>query len=129
MELGDRKLIVQRASVGSKGMPMDPAMPLSAPYTVTATGATDQEATKVVQLMNMVLPEELEDPTEYQGKKKTLRYASIDQRYIDVLICLILEIWEDVQEECSKFGNLVEMKIPRPQEGKTVPGLGMVSVK
>ncbi|KAJ2959135.1 hypothetical protein NQZ79_g5353 [Umbelopsis isabellina] len=105
MELGDRKLIVQRASVGSKGMPMDPTMPLSAPYTVTATGATDQEATKVVQLMNMVLPEELEDPTEYQ------------------------EIWEDVQEECSKFGNLVEMKIPRPQEGKTVPGLGMIFIR
>lgn len=67
MELGDRKLIVQRASVGSKGMPMDAAMPLSVPYTVTATGVTDQEATKVVQLMNMVTAEELEDPTEYQG--------------------------------------------------------------
>jgi splicing factor U2AF 65 kDa subunit len=69
MELGDRKLIVQRASVGSKGMPMDAVMPLSAPYTVTATGVTDQEATKVVQLMNMVTPEELEDPSEYQGMK------------------------------------------------------------
>lgn len=69
MELGDRKLIVQRASVGSKGMPLDPAMPLSAPYTVTATGVTDQEATKVVQLMNMVTPDELEDPAEYQGNE------------------------------------------------------------
>lgn len=38
-----------------------------------------------------------------------------------------LEIWEDVQDECSKFGSLVDMKIPRPQEGKVVPGLGMVS--
>lgn len=38
----------------------------------------------------------------------------------------LLEIWEDVQDECSKFGALVDMKIPRPQEGKTVPGLGMV---
>lgn len=69
MELGDRKLIVQRASVGSKGMPIEPGMPMSVPYTVTATGVSDQEATKVVQLMNMVTPEELEDPSEYQGKK------------------------------------------------------------
>ncbi|KAH8556736.1 hypothetical protein BGW37DRAFT_524881 [Umbelopsis sp. PMI_123] len=105
MELGDRKLIVQRASVGSKGMPMDTAMPLSAPYTVTATGVQDQEATKVVQLMNMVTPEELEDPTEYQ------------------------EIWEDVQDECSKFGDIVDMKIPRPQEGNAVPGLGMIFIR
>lgn len=41
----------------------------------------------------------------------------------------LLEIWEDVQEECSKFGALVDMKIPRPQEGNVVPGLGMVSTR
>jgi splicing factor U2AF subunit len=83
MELGDRKLIVQRASVGSKGMPMDVAMPLSAPYTVTATGVQDQEATKVVQLMNMVTPEELEDPTEYQGKEYVYnRYVDFDRVHV-----------------------------------------------
>jgi hypothetical protein len=82
MELGDRKLIVQRASVGSKGMPMDAAMPLSAPYTVTATGVTDQEATKVVQLMNMVTPEELEDPTEYQGTNNIQNMTVVFVKFI-----------------------------------------------
>lgn len=36
------------------------------------------------------------------------------------------EIVEDVRDECSKFGQVVTLKIPRPQEGVEVPGLGKV---
>lgn len=68
MELGDRKLIVQRASVGAKHIPPDymsgPILPAN--Y-VPVTSARDEDATRVLQLMNMVSPEELEDDEEYQG--------------------------------------------------------------
>jgi splicing factor U2AF subunit len=71
MQLGDRNLVVQRASVGAKqGL-------VPSEYTQDATAGTDflpvqgageSDATRVVQLMNMVTPEELEDDEEYQGK-------------------------------------------------------------
>jgi hypothetical protein len=36
------------------------------------------------------------------------------------------EIKEDVAEECSKFGKVVTLKIPRPVEDKEVEGVGKV---
>jgi hypothetical protein len=38
------------------------------------------------------------------------------------------DIWEDIAEECSKYGNIIDMKIPRPHEGTLVPGCGLVSI-
>ncbi|CAO3688166.1 unnamed protein product [Rhizopus stolonifer] len=106
MELGDRKLIVQRASVGAKHIPPDymsgPILPAN--Y-VPVIGAKEEDATRVLQLMNMITPEELEDEEEYQ------------------------DIWEDIAEECAKFGNMVDMKIPKPQKEQEVPGLGLIFVR
>ncbi|CEG83986.1 hypothetical protein RMATCC62417_17844 [Rhizopus microsporus] len=53
----------------------------------------------------MVSPEELEDDEEYK------------------------DIWEDIAEECSKYGNIIDMKIPRPHEGTLVPGCGLIFVR
>jgi hypothetical protein len=39
------------------------------------------------------------------------------------------EIMEDVKEECEKYGKVVELKIPRPSGGRSVPGVGKVFVK
>lgn len=36
---------------------------------------------------------------------------------------------EDVKEECSKFGEILSIKIPRPRIGEIVPGLGKVFVE
>ncbi|KAG1444636.1 hypothetical protein G6F56_010221 [Rhizopus delemar] len=106
MELGDRKLIVQRASVGAKHIPPDymsgPILPAN--Y-VPVLGAKEEDATRVLQLMNMVTPEELEDDEEYQ------------------------DIWEDIQEECAKFGKIIDMKIPRPKNDEEVPGCGLIFVR
>jgi hypothetical protein len=41
---------------------------------------------------------------------------------------VFLDIWEDIAEECSKFGTIVDMKIPRPNKEQPVPGCGLVSV-
>lgn len=65
MELGDRKLVVQRASVGAKqGMDVPGGLYMN----FTPMVVKDEDATRVLQLMNMVTPEELEDDDEYQGK-------------------------------------------------------------
>lgn len=40
------------------------------------------------------------------------------------------EICEDVREECSKFGNILELKIPRPVGGsRQSAGVGKIFVK
>lgn len=58
--------------------------------------------TKVVALTEVVTPNQLEDDEEYQ------------------------EILEDMRMECGKYGNLLNVVIPRPRAGETVPGLGKV---
>ena len=39
----------------------------------------------------------------------------------------IIEILEDVREECSKYGAVRSLEIPRPIKGVDVPGCGKVS--
>lgn len=34
------------------------------------------------------------------------------------------EILEDIQTECAKFGNVLKVVIPRPNNNETVAGLG-----
>lgn len=43
---------------------------------------------------------------------------------------MLLEICEDVREECSKFGTILELKIPRPVGGsRQSAGVGKIFVK
>ncbi|CAJ0904125.1 11006_t:CDS:10 [Entrophospora sp. SA101] len=101
MELSDRKLVVQRASIGSaKNLGM--AVVLSSSVLIPA-GSGEMQPTTVLQLLNMVTSEELVDDEEYE------------------------DIVEDVREECSKFGCIVDMKIPRP--GQSTTGVGKIFVR
>ncbi|XP_060760837.1 U2 small nuclear RNA auxiliary factor 2b isoform X3 [Neoarius graeffei] len=61
--------------------------------------------TEVLCLMNMVAPEELLDDEEYE------------------------EIVEDVRDECSKYGQVKSIEIPRPVDGLEVPGTGKIFVE
>lgn len=103
MQLGDKKLIVQRASVGAKN-----AANAQAPVQIQIPGLNMNQVqgagipTDVLCLMNMVLPEELEDEEEYE------------------------DILEDVREECGKYGSLKSLEIPRPIKGVEVPGCGKI---
>ena len=36
-------------------------------------------------------------------------------------------IMEDVREECSKYGQVISVEIPRPVGGMEVPGCGKAS--
>lgn len=103
MELGDKKLIVQRASVGSKaGVAGQPPVQLQVPG---LNLNQQQQATEVLCLMNIITPEELEDEEEYE------------------------DILEDVREECTKYGGVKSMEIPRPITGIEVPGCGKIFVE
>ncbi|KAK7066451.1 U2 small nuclear RNA auxiliary factor 2 [Halocaridina rubra] len=105
MQLGDKKLVVQRASVGAKNAN---AM-AQAPVQIQVPGLQLQSgtgpATEVLCLMNMVMPEELKDDEEYE------------------------DIQEDIREECSRYGIVRSVEIPRPVEGVEVPGVGKVFVE
>ncbi|RWS28228.1 splicing factor U2AF 50 kDa subunit-like protein [Leptotrombidium deliense] len=111
MQLGDKKLIVQRASVGAKSGPLaQPGTALATPVQIQVPGLSNVagilgQPTEVLCLMNMVTPEELQDEEEYD------------------------DIVEDIRDECSKYGNVRSLEIPRPIEGVEVPGLGKIFVE
>lgn len=105
MQLGDKKLIVQRASVGAKNAQIGQQAPvqIQVPGLTMVGGAGP--ATEVLCLLNMVTPEELRDEEEYE------------------------DILEDIKEECNKYGVVRSVEIPRPIEGVDVPGCGKVFVE
>jgi len=103
MQLGDKRLIVQRASVGAKNTTVLPAVQIQVPG-LSLVGASGPP-TEVLCLLNMVTPDELKDEEEYE------------------------DILEDIKEECNKYGVVRSIEIPRPIEGVEVPGCGKVFVE
>ncbi|XP_055732143.1 splicing factor U2AF 65 kDa subunit-like isoform X4 [Salvelinus fontinalis] len=110
MQLGDKKLLVQRASVGAKnaaliGMNQTPVILQVPGLMPTSMALLGGLPTEVLCLMNMVAVEELLDDEEYE------------------------EIVEDVRGECSKYGQVKSIEIPRPLDGLEVPGTGKIFVE
>jgi len=105
MELGDRKLKVHKASIGITQV-AGVEMGVNAMSMLAGTTSTDSEVSRVLQLLNMVTPDELMDKDDYE------------------------EICEDVREECSKYGTIVDLKVPRPVGGsRQSAGVGKIFVK
>ncbi|KAF7309698.1 U2 snRNP auxiliary factor large subunit [Mycena indigotica] len=109
MQLGDRFLVIQRASVGAKpGMPGIPpeAFP-EIPRPIMPAGETSTGDARILLLLNMVTPEDLVDDEEYG------------------------DIYEDVKQECQNFGPVEDVRIPRPakKEKKWAPGEAQVSAQ
>jgi splicing factor U2AF 65 kDa subunit len=95
MQLGDKKLIVQRASVGAKNAATTgQAAPVQIQVPGLSIVGSSGPATEVLCLLNMVTPDELKDEEEYD------------------------DILEDIKEECNKYGVVRSIEIPRPIEGK-----------
>jgi splicing factor U2AF subunit len=123
MELGDSALKVQRASIGMK-QAAGVEMGVNAMAMMAGTTSADLEASRVLQLLNMVTPEELMDNEEYEGasflfpKKKPQLPRQLTKN---------IEICEDIREECQKFGKLIDIKVPRPSGGsRQTAGVGKV---
>jgi splicing factor U2AF subunit len=112
MELGDRYLVVQRASVGAKpgtpglipNLPYDqfPEIPRPIMPAEDIVEAGDSRA-RILLMLNMVTPDDLTDDQEYG------------------------DIYEDIKEECSAYGPVEDLRIPRPvkkDKSKWAPGEG-----
>ncbi|KAG9001209.1 hypothetical protein FRB90_011655 [Tulasnella sp. 427] len=103
MELGDRYLVVQRASVGAKGIASTPGMPsaeeysqgmgvavVPRPFIPSTVDLSEQPSSRILLMLNMVTPEDLTDDSEYE------------------------EILEDIRAECGSYGSVDGLVIPRP---------------
>lgn len=115
MELGDRYLVVQRASIGAKGISSTPGMPSAEEYSAAMGSGTsiprpilpaqvdaaDQSTARILLMLNMVTPEDLVDDSEYQ------------------------DILEDIKAECGNYGPVENILVPRPPKRERsgwVPG-------
>ncbi|OKL59503.1 hypothetical protein UA08_05154 [Talaromyces atroroseus] len=105
MELGDKHLKVTHASIGAtQAAGLD--MGVNAMSMFAKTTSADLETSRVLQLLNMVTADELINNDDYE------------------------EILEDVQDECSKYGQILDLKIPRPTSGsRQSAGVGKIFVK
>lgn len=125
MELGDKHLKVQRASIGLtqvSGLEMG----VNAMSMLAGTTSQGLDEGRVLQLLNMVTPEELIDNEDYEGQSP----ATYLYKKLFTILNIISEICEDVKEECEKYGRVLEMKIPRPSGGsRQSAGVGKIFVK
>ncbi|KIV80234.1 hypothetical protein PV11_07748 [Exophiala sideris] len=105
MDLAGNAIKVTHASLGftqASGLEMG----VNAMSMFAGTTSDNLEEGRVLQLLNMVTPEELLDNDDYE------------------------EICEDVQEECQKYGQILSMKIPRPSGGsRQSAGVGKIFIK
>jgi splicing factor U2AF 65 kDa subunit len=67
MSIGDKSLKVKKASIGITQV-AGVEMGVNAMSMLAGTTSTDQEESRVLQLLNMVTPEELMDSDDYEGK-------------------------------------------------------------
>lgn len=105
MDVGGKKLKVVKASIGPTQV-ANFDVGITAISGLASQSANETEASRVLQLLNMVTEDELHDNDDYE------------------------EICEDVREECSKFGNVLELKVPRPIGGsRQSAGVGKIYVK
>jgi len=124
MELGDSVLKVQRASVGIQQMSGE--MSVNAMSMMAGTTNTNTETSRVLCLMNMITTEELMNELDADGTVSP--YPTCWSA--NGLLTLETEILEDVQEECAKYGPVVEVKMPRPTGGsRQNNGIGKIYVK
>ncbi|XP_016977902.1 splicing factor U2AF 50 kDa subunit [Drosophila rhopaloa] len=103
MQLGDRKLVVQRSIAGGKNAITGQVPTVQVPGISSLLNAGT--ATEVLCLLNMVLPEELLDDEEFE------------------------DIRSDIKEECTKYGDVRTIKIPRPMGQSPQRGCGKVFVQ
>ncbi|KAJ3286634.1 hypothetical protein HK104_008929 [Borealophlyctis nickersoniae] len=79
--------------------------PVGLPLMIPLTAPAEMQPTTVLLLLNMVTPEELVN----------------DEDYHDII--------EDIRDECTKFGTIRNITIPRPVEGREVAGVGKIFVQ
>ncbi|KAL1407528.1 hypothetical protein Q8F55_006961 [Vanrija albida] len=93
-QLGDRALVVQRAATTGRASAALPNVPGTAAFlaqsNILENADADAPLSRVMLMLNMVTSDELYDDQEYG------------------------EILEDIRDECSKYGEVEGVRIPRP---------------
>lgn len=115
MEIGDKKLIVQRASATTVAAfletekPAEEELPMLPIDILQSMMVHPASPTKILLLLNMVCEDDLVDDLDYE------------------------DIYNDIMEECSKYGKVDKILIPRPSPiankddvHYVVPGVGKV---
>lgn len=96
MELGDRHLKVVRASIGTtQASGLD--MGVNAMSMFAKTTSQDLETSRVLQLLNMVTPEELMDNEDYEGMLHRFPYGPLADkgRNLRRRARRVFQIWTD----------------------------------
>ncbi|KAF1975179.1 hypothetical protein BU23DRAFT_552594 [Bimuria novae-zelandiae CBS 107.79] len=105
IQLGETNLKVTRATIGLQQQIAIDGGVGAISMLAGSNAADNHEKSRVVCLMNMVTPDELLNDEEYE------------------------EIKEDIQEECSKYGTILEIKVPRPAGVRSSAGVGKIYIK
>lgn len=103
--LGDGNLKVSRATVGLQQTTGLDGGVGAISMLAGASAAENHEHSRVICLMNMVTSDELLNDEEYE------------------------EIKEDIEEECGKYGPIIDIKIPRPAGARVNLGVGKIYIK
>lgn len=103
MDIGGQSIKLTRACLGQEQVNSE--MGVNAMSMLAGTVSSTMEKTRVLQLLNMITPEELIRDDDYE------------------------DIRDDVQEEAAKFDTVLDIKIPRPAGARTSPGVGKIFVK
>ncbi|KAI6230305.1 Splicing factor U2AF subunit [Aphelenchoides fujianensis] len=102
MQLGDNKLLVQLSNTNSRHTHNNQfGFGASGIDLSKGTGP----ATEVLCLLNMITEDDLRDDEEFE------------------------DIKEDIKTECSKYGTVISLEIPRPVPGHEIKGVGKVFVE
>jgi splicing factor U2AF subunit len=123
--MGDKRLKVQRASINNKSFSIaqqiksgtmeitedkkgfSDAIDIRDAYVELDIPIFSCVPSRVIQLINMISPEDIMDDTDYR------------------------EIIEDIRNECNQFGTVLNVEIPRPDRVTwlVTPAVGKVYVK
>jgi splicing factor U2AF subunit len=68
MELGEKRLVARKASIGVTQVAGE--MSVNAMSMLAGTTSTDTDVSRVLQLLNMVTPDELMDNEDFEGTSR-----------------------------------------------------------
>lgn len=132
MEVGDKKLVLQRSSTTGGGFKNNrdggglasSAMPMLPMDILQSIGRNLAPPTSVLLLLNMISGIDVQADEDYEGKLYCLSLPQAAHAYL-----LRVEIYVDIEDEASRHGTIEQIVIPRPKEGEEVPGVGKIFVK
>ena len=105
MEIGDRRIVVQRASVGAGTRPGPPSLVSNLSLSNFPPSSAQTIPSCSLILMNMLTFDDIMDNSEYK------------------------DIIEDIRDECAKFGEVITISIPRAPDAQGYAGPAKVYVE